>query len=57
MFSTSIKKLSVVANLLSKMTRENIPFVNDVRHGFSDDLKIVRGKDDIAISRTFIMKQ
>jgi len=37
MFSTSMKKKSVVANLLFKMTKESVPFVNDVQSGFSGD--------------------
>jgi hypothetical protein len=42
MFSTSMKKISVVANLLFKMTEENVQFVNDVRRGFSGDWQIVK---------------
>lgn len=58
MFSTSMKKrISVVANLLFKMTKGNVPLVNDVRSGFSGDWQIIKGKEDIEISDTFIMKQ
>jgi hypothetical protein len=47
----------VVANLMFKMTKVNVPFVNDVRCGFSDDLQVVKGKEDNEISHMFIMKQ
>lgn len=57
MFSTSTKKISVVANLFFKMTKENVPFVNDVRSDFIGDWQIIKRKEDTEISDRFIMKQ
>jgi len=51
------KKISVVANLLFKMTKENVTFVNDVRSDFSGDWQNIKVKEDIEISDKFIMKQ
>jgi len=57
MFSTSIKRISVVSNVFFKMTKENVPFVNDVRSGFIGDWQIIKRKKTLEISDTFIMKQ